>query len=94
MILTIFTFVISANKKVSQKIKNLDQIHFIYYFVLFRKDTRKTKIIIIIELRNEVNKINFIHRIKFVLIMQKNDLGAQKIDSAFLKSYVIFIAIF
>lgn len=64
MIILIFILATSNSKKISQVVKNLHQLFYICYFLLFQKNIGKIEIIALINFRSKVNAINSINTAK------------------------------
>ena len=78
-----------ANKE-AQKV-NLDQVPCIHYPVQFQKD-KGVNIWALIDLSNKVNIITPAYIKQSGLRVQKTDVGAQKINGSFIKTFGMVIA--
>lgn len=55
---TIFILLININKETLQKMKNLDQVSYVYYLILFRKNIKKAEIMELINFKSKINAKN------------------------------------
>lgn len=62
----ISTLLTDDNMNALQKMRDLDQVSYIYYPLLLQKNERKAKIIILIDFKNEVNAMNLVYVDKLV----------------------------
>lgn len=74
--------------------RDLDQVHYICFIVLFWKYIEIREIITLIDFESKVNVMNLAYAAKLGFQIQKIVVCAQKIDAFFLKIYIIVIAIF
>ena len=66
----------------------------IYYPIQFRKDTDKTKVQALIDLRSEVNAVHPSFAKQLGLPIRQIDVGAQKIDGTMLDTHGMVVAAF
>ena len=77
----------------ASKVRVLDRIPCICYFVQFRKDKSKD-ILALLNSKSEVNAITLAYAAHLDLKMRVTDVGVKKIDGSLLATYGIVIAVF
>lgn len=61
------TSMIGANKKILQDKKDLDQVSYIYYSILFWFNIKKAKIMTLIDFKNKINTIKLTYAEKLYI---------------------------
>lgn len=64
-----------SSEEALQQMRDLDQVIFIYYPILFKKDMEKIEIITLIDFENKINIINRTNAAKLSLQVQDQQLN-------------------
>ena len=74
--------------------KALEYVSCIYYPVQFKKDTNKTQMQALIDLRSKVNAIHLSFAKQLGFFIRPTDVGVKKIDGTMLDTYRIVVVAF
>ena len=87
------TFMSMTCAREAQKMRVLDRISCICYFMQFQKDKNRD-VLILLDSKSEVNVMTAAYVAQLGLKVQKINVGAQKIDGFSLETYKMVIAAF